>query len=120
MLTVLDSTVTYTEVSSPFEELSDIGSPGVDGLPMMPEEPYDYVEATLQAPPSPDYVPRPEEPEQAPPSPDFCYSACLNLIENQEEGRLRITDKEHTEYPMRRRRRTRMRMRMRMRRRRST
>ncbi|GKA38060.1 reverse transcriptase domain-containing protein [Tanacetum coccineum] len=35
-----DSTVTYTEVSSPFEDLSDIGSPGVDGLPMMPEDPY--------------------------------------------------------------------------------
>ncbi|GKA78287.1 hypothetical protein Tco_0784824, partial [Tanacetum coccineum] len=66
-----DSTVTYTEVSSPFEDLSDIGSPGVDGLPMMPEDPYAYVEAALQAPPSPDYVPGPEEPEQAPPSPDF-------------------------------------------------
>ncbi|GJS89103.1 hypothetical protein Tco_0771739 [Tanacetum coccineum] len=35
----------------------------------MPEDPY--VEATLQAPPSPDYVPGPEEPEQAPPSPDY-------------------------------------------------
>ncbi|GJW17434.1 putative reverse transcriptase domain-containing protein [Tanacetum coccineum] len=57
-----DSTVTYTEVSSPFEDLSDIGSPGVDGLPMMPEDPYAYVEAALQAPPSPDYVPGPEHP----------------------------------------------------------
>ncbi|GJU83359.1 hypothetical protein Tco_1285724 [Tanacetum coccineum] len=47
-----NSTVTYTEVSSPFEDLSDIGSPGV-------------------APPSPDYVPGPEELEQAPPLPDF-------------------------------------------------
>ncbi|GJU19214.1 hypothetical protein Tco_1152556 [Tanacetum coccineum] len=35
----------------------------------MPEDPY--VEATLQAPPSPDYVPGLEEPEQAPPSPDY-------------------------------------------------
>ncbi|GJW20196.1 hypothetical protein Tco_0030818 [Tanacetum coccineum] len=35
----------------------------------MPEDPY--VEAALQAPPSPDYVPGLEEPEQAPPSPDF-------------------------------------------------
>nr|GFD40314.1 hypothetical protein [Tanacetum cinerariifolium] len=25
----------------------------------------------LQAPPSPDYIPSPEEPEQAPPSPDY-------------------------------------------------
>ncbi|GJY16388.1 hypothetical protein Tco_0386810 [Tanacetum coccineum] len=43
------STVTYTS----FEDYSDIGLPGVDG------------------PPSPDYVPGPEEPEQAPPSPDY-------------------------------------------------
>nr|GEX73859.1 hypothetical protein [Tanacetum cinerariifolium] len=57
-----DSMVTYTEVSSPFEDLSDTGSPGVDGLPMMPHNPYDYVEAALQAPPSPDYVPGPEHP----------------------------------------------------------
>ncbi|GJS14360.1 putative reverse transcriptase domain-containing protein [Tanacetum coccineum] len=46
-----ESTVTYTEVSSPFEGLSDIRSPGV-------------------APPSPDYIPGPEEP-QSPPLPDF-------------------------------------------------
>ncbi|GJX18624.1 hypothetical protein Tco_0221301, partial [Tanacetum coccineum] len=66
-----DSTVTYTEVSSPFEDLSDIGSLGVDGLPMMPEDSYAYVVAAFQAPPSPDYVPGPEEPKQAPPSPEF-------------------------------------------------
>ncbi|GJZ08506.1 hypothetical protein Tco_0542789 [Tanacetum coccineum] len=30
-----------------------------------------YTEVILQAPPSPDYVPGPEEPEQAPPLPDF-------------------------------------------------
>ncbi|GJY72409.1 hypothetical protein Tco_0476112 [Tanacetum coccineum] len=35
----------------------------------MPKDPY--VEAALQAPPSPDYVPGPEEPEQAPPSSDY-------------------------------------------------
>ncbi|GKE66943.1 hypothetical protein Tco_1521104, partial [Tanacetum coccineum] len=71
-----DSTVTYTEVSSPFEDLSDIGSLRAivhvyDGLPMMSEDLYAYVEAVLHAPPSPDYVPGLEEPEQAPPSPDF-------------------------------------------------
>ncbi|GJT73738.1 hypothetical protein Tco_1033024 [Tanacetum coccineum] len=66
-----DSTVTYTEVSSLFEDLSDIGSPRVDGLPMMPEDPYAYVEAALQDPPSPNYVLGPKEPEHAPPSPDF-------------------------------------------------
>ncbi|GJQ94302.1 hypothetical protein Tco_0005441 [Tanacetum coccineum] len=69
-----ESGITYTEVSSPFEDLSDIGSPRADDheyleLPEMPEDPY--VEAALQAPPSPDYVPGPEEPEQAPPSPDY-------------------------------------------------
>ncbi|GJX63753.1 hypothetical protein Tco_0296653 [Tanacetum coccineum] len=66
-----DSTVTYTAVSSPFEGLSDIGSPGVDGPPMMPEDPYAYVVTAFQAPPSPDYVPGPKEPEQAPISPEF-------------------------------------------------
>ncbi|GKF46164.1 hypothetical protein Tco_0135966, partial [Tanacetum coccineum] len=43
----------------------------VDGPPMMPEDPYAYVVAAFQAPPSPDYVPGPEEPEQAPPLPEF-------------------------------------------------
>nr|GFC60170.1 hypothetical protein [Tanacetum cinerariifolium] len=38
-------------------------------LPEMLEDPY--VEVTLQAPPSPDYIPGPEEPEQAPPSPYY-------------------------------------------------
>nr|GEX64101.1 zinc finger, CCHC-type [Tanacetum cinerariifolium] len=50
-----DSTITYTEVSSPFEDLSDIGSLGVNGLPMMSQDPYAYAEAALQAPPFPDY-----------------------------------------------------------------
>ncbi|GJR25476.1 reverse transcriptase domain-containing protein [Tanacetum coccineum] len=55
-----DSTVTYTEVSSSFEDLSDIGSLGIDGLPMMLEDPY--VEAAIQAPPSLDYVSGPKHP----------------------------------------------------------
>ncbi|GKA93115.1 hypothetical protein Tco_0815101 [Tanacetum coccineum] len=67
------STVTYTSISSD-DGFSDIGSTGVivygyDGLPMVPQDPY--VEAALQAPPSPDYVPGPEEPEQAPPLLEF-------------------------------------------------
>ncbi|GKG15736.1 hypothetical protein Tco_0358059, partial [Tanacetum coccineum] len=66
-----DSTVTYTEVSSLFKDLSNIGSLGVDGLPMMPEDPYAYVETAIQAPPSPDYAPGPEKPKNAPPLPDF-------------------------------------------------
>ncbi|GKC18479.1 hypothetical protein Tco_1020629 [Tanacetum coccineum] len=66
-----DSTVTYTEVSNPFTDLSGIRSPGVDGPHVMPEDPYAYVVAAFQVPPSPDYVPGPEEPEQAPPSPIY-------------------------------------------------
>ncbi|GJU26403.1 hypothetical protein Tco_1165024 [Tanacetum coccineum] len=66
-----DSTVTYMGVSSPFEDLSNIRSLEVDGLPMMPEDPYAYVVAAFQAPPSLDYVHGPEEPEQAPPSTEF-------------------------------------------------
>nr|GEZ44142.1 hypothetical protein [Tanacetum cinerariifolium] len=66
-----ESGVTYTDISSPFEELSDIGSPRADDHEylMMLEDPY--VEVVLQAPPSPDYMPGPEEPEQAPPSLDY-------------------------------------------------
>nr|GFC31271.1 hypothetical protein [Tanacetum cinerariifolium] len=69
-----ESLVTYTEVSSPFEDLSDIGSPRADDhehleLPGMLEHPY--VEVALQAPPSLDYIHGPEEPEQAPPLPDY-------------------------------------------------
>ncbi|GKC65900.1 hypothetical protein Tco_1098498, partial [Tanacetum coccineum] len=73
-----ESGITYTVVSSPFEDLSDIGSPRADDhefleLPYMLKDPY--VEAALQAPPSPDYVPGPEDPEQAPPSPDYVPGA---------------------------------------------
>ncbi|GJR28577.1 hypothetical protein Tco_1104809 [Tanacetum coccineum] len=68
-----ESTVTYTEVSSPFEGLSDIGSPGVvgpehEGLPWMLDDPY--VQVALQALPLLDYIPCLEEP-QSPPLPDF-------------------------------------------------
>nr|GFB97934.1 hypothetical protein [Tanacetum cinerariifolium] len=68
------SGVTYTDISSPFEELSDIGSSRADDhehlmLPEMLKDPY--VEVALQATPSPDYIPSPEEPEQAPPLPDY-------------------------------------------------
>nr|GEW98005.1 retrotransposon protein, putative, unclassified [Tanacetum cinerariifolium] len=68
------STVTYTSISSDYEEPSDTGSPKVVvyryyGLPIYPVDPY--VEAALQAleqaPPFPDYVSGPEHP----PSPDY-------------------------------------------------
>nr|GFA97435.1 hypothetical protein [Tanacetum cinerariifolium] len=51
-----DSIITYTAVSSPYGGLSDIGSPGVDGPPVMPKDPYAYVVDAFQASPSPDYV----------------------------------------------------------------
>nr|GEU29622.1 reverse transcriptase domain-containing protein [Tanacetum cinerariifolium] len=50
-----DSTISYTAVSSPFRGLSNIGSPGVDGPHVMPEDPYAFVVAAFQALPSPDY-----------------------------------------------------------------
>ncbi|GJW26641.1 hypothetical protein Tco_0040452 [Tanacetum coccineum] len=61
------STVTYTSVSFSVEDDSDIGSPGVDGPPIMPEDPYAYIMAAYEVPPSPDYIPGPE----VPPSPDY-------------------------------------------------
>ncbi|GKF87911.1 hypothetical protein Tco_0258788, partial [Tanacetum coccineum] len=64
------STVTYTSVSIPVEDDSDIGSRGVDGPPIMPEDPYAYIMAAYQVPPSHDYIPGPEEP-QSPPPQDF-------------------------------------------------
>ncbi|GJU61862.1 putative reverse transcriptase domain-containing protein [Tanacetum coccineum] len=87
---MFSSTITYTSISSDYEEPSDAGSPKViiyryDGLGMHPVDPY--VEATLQAPeqapasldyvPGPkdppflDYVPGLEELDQAPLSPDY-------------------------------------------------
>nr|GEX79726.1 hypothetical protein [Tanacetum cinerariifolium] len=62
-----DSIITYTAVSSPYGGLSDIGSLGVDRLPVMPEDPYTYVVAAFQAPPSPDYKLGPNYP----PLPEF-------------------------------------------------
>nr|GEW12667.1 hypothetical protein [Tanacetum cinerariifolium] len=69
-----ESGVTYTEVSSPLEDLSDIRSLRTNDhehleLPGMLDDPY--VEFALQAPRSPDYIPGPEELEQAPPLPDY-------------------------------------------------
>ncbi|GJZ59508.1 hypothetical protein Tco_0615324, partial [Tanacetum coccineum] len=94
-----DSTVTYTEVSSPFENLSDIGSLGVDGLPMMPEDPYAYVVAAFQAPPSPDYVHGLEELEQAPLSLEFVpkpvYLKFMSSKEEDEDD----PEEDPTDYP---------------------
>ncbi|GKD09367.1 hypothetical protein Tco_1189052 [Tanacetum coccineum] len=69
------STVTYTEISSEFKDLSDIGSPGgivhgYYGLPMMPEDPYAYIKVAMQEPPPPDFVPESVYPEFMPPKDD--------------------------------------------------
>ncbi|GKF42104.1 hypothetical protein Tco_0125446, partial [Tanacetum coccineum] len=73
------STVTYTSVPFPVEDDSDIGSPGVDGPPIMPEDPYAYIMAAYEVPPLPDYIPGPDVPPspnyilglEVPPSPDY-------------------------------------------------
>ncbi|GKF99614.1 hypothetical protein Tco_0301305 [Tanacetum coccineum] len=61
------SMVTYTSVS---EDDSDIGSPGVDGPPIMPE-----------VPPSPDYIPSPE----GPPSPDYFLPGDDKVFSTEEQ-----------------------------------
>ncbi|GKF93000.1 hypothetical protein Tco_0279719, partial [Tanacetum coccineum] len=53
-----DSIVTYTEISSPYEDLSDTRSPRAEG-------------PIFQDPPCLDYVSGHEEPEHAPPSPIY-------------------------------------------------
>ncbi|GJY62869.1 hypothetical protein Tco_0464329 [Tanacetum coccineum] len=63
------STVTYTSISSDYEEPSDAGSPGVIAPEQAPPSP-DYVPGP-EHPPSLDYVPGPEEPEQASISPNY-------------------------------------------------
>ncbi|GKE51045.1 hypothetical protein Tco_1486201, partial [Tanacetum coccineum] len=68
------STVTYTSISSDDGSL-DVGSPGFvvlgyDGLPMMPEDPYAYIEAAMQEPHPPDFVSKPVYLEFMPPEDD--------------------------------------------------
>nr|GEZ55279.1 hypothetical protein [Tanacetum cinerariifolium] len=68
------STVTYTSISSD-DGSSNVGSSGVivlgyDGLPTMPEDLYAYVEAAMQEPPPPDFIPEPVYPKFMPPEDD--------------------------------------------------
>nr|GEW67955.1 putative reverse transcriptase domain-containing protein [Tanacetum cinerariifolium] len=66
------ATITYTSMSS-YEVIVN----GYYGMPMDPLDPY--VQLAIEAPPSPDYIPRPEAPPspdyipgpEAPPSPDY-------------------------------------------------
>ncbi|GKF07699.1 hypothetical protein Tco_0041923, partial [Tanacetum coccineum] len=46
---ILQSRTHRCRVSSPFEDSSDVGSPGVNGLPVMPEDPYAYIDEILPA-----------------------------------------------------------------------
>nr|GFB12260.1 hypothetical protein [Tanacetum cinerariifolium] len=98
-----DSIITYTVVSSPFGGLSDIGSPGVDGPPVMPEDPYAYVgdeeeneylalaDSIVVALPAVDHAPSAEETElfetdesaaTPPPHPAYC------VVDTVERGEL--------------------------------
>ncbi|GJY49734.1 hypothetical protein Tco_0439690 [Tanacetum coccineum] len=71
-----DSTVTYTAVSSPFEDGSDIGSPGVDGPPIMPEDPEDEI------------LPAEEQPLPAAASPTAIHQDMfLSLIQRRSQRR---------------------------------
>nr|GEU35735.1 putative reverse transcriptase domain-containing protein [Tanacetum cinerariifolium] len=73
----LDShaTITYTSMSS-YEVIVN----GYFGMPMDPLDPY--AQLVMEAPPSPDYIPRPE----APPSPDYIpgpeYPEYLSLVDD--------------------------------------
>nr|GFA00618.1 hypothetical protein [Tanacetum cinerariifolium] len=94
-----DSMVTYTEVSSRFEDLSDIGSLGVDGLPMMPQDPYAYVKAALQALPSPDYVPGLEHPPSPAYVPNFVPEPVYPKFMPPEDDDPETNDEDHEEDP---------------------
>ncbi|GKA56473.1 hypothetical protein Tco_0755545 [Tanacetum coccineum] len=90
-----ESGIIYTAVSSPYEDLSDIGSPRADDhefleLPYIPEDLY--LEAALQAPPSLDYIVAEDQPyaEDASPTtqlPDYVPESDLeaDLEEDDDE-----------------------------------
>nr|GEW96112.1 retrotransposon protein, putative, Ty3-gypsy subclass [Tanacetum cinerariifolium] len=65
----------------------------------MLEDPY--VEVALQAPPSPDYIPGPEEPEQAPPLPDYSpeYVSESDLEAYPEENDDEDPEEDPVDYP---------------------
>ncbi|GJR73744.1 putative reverse transcriptase domain-containing protein [Tanacetum coccineum] len=73
-----ESGVTHTEISSPFEDLSDIRSPGV-------------------APPLPVYIPGPEEP-QSPPLPDFVPELSDPEVDPEEDD-IEDPEEDPVDYP---------------------
>ncbi|GJR76792.1 hypothetical protein Tco_0089157 [Tanacetum coccineum] len=93
------STVTYTLISSDYEEPSDTGSPGVifygyDGLPMHLLNLYvgAALQALGQAPRSPNYVPGPKHPH----SPD--YVPGLEKPEQASLSPVYVLEPEYPEY----------------------
>ncbi|GJV89813.1 hypothetical protein Tco_1533751 [Tanacetum coccineum] len=98
LLTQEDSTVTYTEVSSPFEDLFDIGYPEVDGLPMMPEDSYAYSRYTQSfVPPTDDVLPAEEQPLPATVSPIADSRSYITEFDPKED--LEEDDKDPEEDP---------------------
>ncbi|GKF52770.1 hypothetical protein Tco_0159680, partial [Tanacetum coccineum] len=109
------STVTYTSVSFPVEDDSNIGSPVVDGPPIMPEDPYAYIMAAYEedeilpaeeqplptaASPtadSPGYVPEsdPEEDDEDPEEDPADYSTDRDDDNDEDEDK----DEEEEEHP---------------------
>ncbi|GKB78140.1 hypothetical protein Tco_0945035, partial [Tanacetum coccineum] len=103
-----DSMVTYTEVSSPYEDLSDTSSPGVvvyryDGLSMHPPS-LDYVPGP-EHPPSPVYVPyvlEPAYPEFMPHKDDVFLAEEQPLpaaVSSTADSPDYITESDPEEYP---------------------
>ncbi|GJW41342.1 hypothetical protein Tco_0067187 [Tanacetum coccineum] len=93
-----DSTVTYTVVSSPFRGLSDIESLGVDGPPMMPEDPYAYV----FMPPEDEVLPAEEQPLPAallPTADSPGYVPESDPEEDPEEDDDEDPKEDHADYP---------------------
>ncbi|GJW19821.1 hypothetical protein Tco_0027257 [Tanacetum coccineum] len=89
------ATVTYTDVSSLFSDLPDIGSPRVDGPPVMPEDPYTYVPVYPEfMPPKDEILLAEEQPLPAAVSPYFYITRLVletpcrrrNDIGNDENG----------------------------------
>ncbi|GJW05476.1 hypothetical protein Tco_1564332 [Tanacetum coccineum] len=82
-----DSTVTYTEISSPYEDLSDVGSPGAEG-------------PIFQDPSSPLLLTGPEEPEQPPPSPlyiNICFAELFIRVTRGYEKPSNVSDDDDAE-----------------------
>ncbi|GKG04187.1 hypothetical protein Tco_0314574, partial [Tanacetum coccineum] len=89
------------------EDDSDIGSPGVDGPPIMPKDPYAYIMATYQVPPSPNYIPGPKEDEilsaEEQPLPAAAASPIVDspgyILESDPEEESEEEDEDHEEDP---------------------